>query len=66
MYYAYTSRQSVQIEKGELNMGDPQTLADFINWAKTTYPAEHYALIIVDHGTGISGVAEDKQFRMAS
>jgi hypothetical protein len=37
---------------GELNMGNPQTLTDFITWAATEYPAEHYALIIVDHGMG--------------
>ncbi|HOM27733.1 MAG TPA: clostripain-related cysteine peptidase [bacterium] len=36
----------------EVNMGDTQTLIDFINWAKTNYPAEKYALILWNHGGG--------------
>jgi len=31
---------------GEQNMGDPATLAGFISWAKTNYPARNYALIL--------------------
>lgn len=37
---------------GELNMGDPQTLVDFANWAVTEYPAEKYLLVIWNHGGG--------------
>jgi len=37
---------------GEVDMGAPQTLVDFANWAKQNYPAEHYALVIWDHGSG--------------
>jgi len=37
---------------GELNHGDPQTLIDFIDWAKADYPAEKYALILWNHGGG--------------
>ncbi|HEX3561180.1 MAG TPA: clostripain-related cysteine peptidase [Pyrinomonadaceae bacterium] len=40
---------------GEANMGDGQTLADFVSWAKTTFPARRYALIISDHGQGWRG-----------
>jgi hypothetical protein len=35
---------------GEANMGDPQTLIDFIEWTKTHYPADHYALSLWNHG----------------
>ena len=35
---------------GEANMGDPQTLFRFIEWAKENYPAEHYALSLWNHG----------------
>ena len=35
---------------GERNMGDPQTLIEFVNWSKTNYPADHYALIFWGHG----------------
>jgi len=37
---------------GNVDMGSPQSLSAFINWAKTTYPADHYALVIWDHGAG--------------
>ncbi len=37
---------------GEVNMGDPQTLIDFVNWSVNNYPAEHYALILWNHGSG--------------
>lgn len=40
---------------GELDMSDPQTLYDFVTWAIATYPAEHYALIMSDHGMGWLG-----------
>ena len=37
---------------GELDMGDWQTLQDFVEWAVAEFPADHYCLIIWDHGTG--------------
>lgn len=37
---------------GEQNMGDPNVLQDFVEWAITNYPAEHYALSIWNHGGG--------------
>jgi hypothetical protein len=37
---------------GELNMGDPQTLVDFANWAAINYPAKKYLLAIWNHGGG--------------
>jgi hypothetical protein len=44
---------------GEVNTGNPQTLSDFITWARQTYPAQNYYLSIADHGRGTSGVAWD-------
>jgi len=35
---------------GERNMGDPQTLIDFVTWTKSNYPADHYALYFWGHG----------------
>jgi hypothetical protein len=35
---------------GERNMGDPQTLIDFVTWTKDNYPADHYALYFWGHG----------------
>jgi len=37
---------------GEKNMGDPATLAEFVNWGIANYPANHYALILWNHGGG--------------
>ena len=34
----------------ELDMGDKQTLIDFITWTKANYPADHYALYFWGHG----------------
>jgi len=44
---------------GEQNMGDPQTLADFISWGVQTYPSQHYALVLWDHGSSWAGIAFD-------
>ena len=47
-------------DMGELNMGDPKTLADFVAWGVKTFPAQHYALIISDHGSSWQGIASDQ------
>jgi len=36
----------------EVNTGDASSLLDFLTWVKEHYPAEHYALILWNHGTG--------------
>lgn len=38
-----------------VNMSDPITLLDFLAWGMATYPADHYALLIGDHGFGWNG-----------
>ena len=37
---------------GEVNMAAPKTLAEFLDWASTNYPADHTALVMWDHGSG--------------
>ena len=37
---------------GNVDMGSRAALTDFIQWATSTYPAQHYALILWDHGAG--------------
>ncbi len=37
---------------GELNMADPNTLKDFIQWGVTNYPANKYMLVLWNHGGG--------------
>ena len=46
---------------GEADMGDPQTLADFVTWSIQHYPAKKYALIMSDHGGGWTGGFSDLQ-----
>ena len=40
---------------GEVNMGDADTLVDFVSWAASTYPADNHVLIMSDHGMGWPG-----------
>ena len=44
---------------GEVNMGDPNTLVDFALWAAQNFPAEHYALVLSDHGGAWTGEGWD-------
>ncbi len=44
---------------GELNMGDPQTLATFLGAALKTFPARNNMLILWDHGGGWASMASD-------
>ena len=37
---------------GDVDMGSRAALTDFIKWATSTYPAQHYALVLWDHGAG--------------
>jgi len=43
---------------GEINMGNPQTLQDFVVWTIGQYPADKYALILWNHGW-LTGVGAD-------
>ncbi len=45
---------------GELNMGDPATLEDFANWVFANYPADHYLLVLWNHGLGFENVPSTK------
>ncbi len=40
---------------GEVSMAQGQTLVDFVAWGVQTYPADHYVLILSDHGMGWPG-----------
>jgi hypothetical protein len=51
-----TSANAV-MDLGELNMGDPANLQNFVTWAKTYYPASKYALVLWNHGGGFQPMA---------
>lgn len=40
------------VDLGEVNMGDPQTLADFVSWGMAAFPAQRTALVLWNHGDG--------------
>jgi hypothetical protein len=40
------------MDLGEVNMGDPDVLTDFILWGLDKYKANHYILVIWNHGDG--------------
>ena len=66
----YLSRFTV--ERGKLavrdqlpsaSMAKSSTFADFLKWGVTTYPADHYMVVVWDHGGGsISGVCQDELY----
>jgi hypothetical protein len=50
---------------GEANMGDPQTLTDFISWGMASFPAHRTAAIIWNHGDGWRRASLHKEPRKA-
>jgi hypothetical protein len=52
-------QQYVLSDLGEKNMAEPETLSDFVTWSKTNFPAQHYALILWNHGGGTQGYGKD-------
>jgi len=46
-------------QDGVKNMGDANTLLDFLNYAYEFYPAKKYELIFWNHGSGIVGLESD-------
>ena len=42
----------VRWEARETDTGEPNNLLEFIRWGISTYPAKHYMVVLVGHGTG--------------
>lgn len=45
------------------DMGDYRTLADFVQWGSRTYPADHLAVVVWDHGSAALSIPD--KFRSA-
>jgi len=58
-YHVKTDSSEVVLHLGKKDMSDPTSLRDFIGYGIENYPAEHYMLIINDHGRGWKGVCYD-------
>jgi cysteine peptidase C11 family protein len=60
LYYIDEQHNKIILEElGEVNMGDPQTLIDFINYGKENYPADRYQLCFSGHANAWYGVCPD-------
>lgn len=46
-------------ELGPTDMGKPAALKDFLAWGMKNFPAEHYLVIMNDHGGGFTGALQD-------
>ena len=57
--FIQNGQQYVLEDLGAKSMAEPQTLSDFVTWAKTQFPAQHYALILWNHGGGTQGFGQD-------
>lgn len=66
--FLYDSSGLKELESNSaVNMGETQTLTDFLAFAKTNYPAKRTMVNIWNHGGGsVSGVAFDEQFKYDS
>jgi hypothetical protein len=57
--YPPTIDSRVLANLGERDTSDPLTLLEFLVWGITTYPAEHYAIVINNHGGAWAGTVTD-------
>lgn len=62
--YVYSSEGLECVAQVEpANMGESETLADFLNFCEENYPARHRAVIFWNHGGGsVQGVAFDENY----
>lgn len=55
--------QTLDKNLGKQSMVEPETLADFIQFCKSEYPADRYLLVLWDHGGGsLTGYGYDELF----
>ncbi len=60
IYYVLSDNDTASIKSkvvsgpfgNEVDTGDPNTLVTFVTWAMDNYPADHYALVLWNHGSG--------------
>jgi len=50
------------IPPGGLDMGNGTTLEKFLRWSMREYPAQHYGLVLWDHGDGPFSIIGDEGF----
>ncbi len=62
--FVYDSDGLELVDEGPMeNMGEADTLADFLEFASTNYPAEHVIVNLWNHGGGsVGGIAYDENY----
>lgn len=50
---------------GEINSADPDELVNFVKWGMKNYPAEKYAVVLWNHGTGWRRPSESENYPVA-
>lgn len=61
--FVYDSEEFREVDNTPLqDMGDPDTLADFLSFCKKEYPADHKIMLFWDHGGGAFGFGSDDIF----
>jgi hypothetical protein len=53
-------KSKVVNDLGEVNMGDPSTLTDFVDYCTSNYPASKHALVLWNHGAGWRELEEER------
>lgn len=62
--HVYVGADVYQETIPEANMGSPEALSEFLAWGKASLPeAEHYAVVVLNHGSGWTGMSSDRHPR---
>ena len=48
-------------DHGPVDMSDPARLEDFLVWGIRSYPAEHFMVVLANHGAGFLGTLSDEK-----
>lgn len=59
LYHITPGVETALAQWGPTNMGAEATLDQFVQYCKTNYPANNYALFLADHGRGYAGICYD-------
>lgn len=52
--------------QGTSDMGDWRILRDFVQWGAATYPADHLAVVVWDHGSAALSISDNRSARTAA
>lgn len=59
-YTIENGKMALRDQQPSASMAESSTFADFLSWGVSNYPADHYMVILWDHGGGtITGVCQD-------